>query len=255
MFALFRLARPYRGRVGLILLLALIQSMANLFLPRLMGEVVDHGIVTGDTAAIVRAGALMLLMALGATACAVAGSYHSAQVATGLGRIVRGEVFSRVARYSVHQFAERGSASLVTRTTNDTAQVQQMLIMLLNTVITAPMMAIGGVLLALSQDATLAGVLGAFTIPVLPKYDPAALSVRLRELTDRLERSHRGNANLLLNDELNAAVQAMEQVYRQFQAQGSSAGGHTPLYDFADLTRLMGFEDVWAFEKRYAETD
>ena len=52
-----------------------------------------------------------------------------------------------------------------------------------------------------------------------------------------------------------AAVQAMDQVYRQFQAQGSSAGGHTPLYDFADLTRLMGFEDVWAFEKRYAETD
>ena len=52
-----------------------------------------------------------------------------------------------------------------------------------------------------------------------------------------------------------AAVQAMDQVYRQFQAQGSSAGGHTSLYDFADLTRLMGFEDVWAFEKRYAETD
>ena len=52
-----------------------------------------------------------------------------------------------------------------------------------------------------------------------------------------------------------AAVQAMEQVYRQFQAQGSSAGGSTPLYDFADLTQLMGFEDVWAFEKRYAETD
>jgi ATP-binding cassette subfamily B multidrug efflux pump len=166
MFALFRLARPYRGRVGLILLLALIQSLANLFLPRLMGEVVDHGIVTGDTAAIVRTGALMLLMALGATACAVAGSYHSAQVATGLGRIVRGEVFSRVARYSVHQFAERGSASLVTRTTNDTAQVQQMLIMLLNTVITAPMMAMGGVLLALSQDATLAGVL-LVVIPVV----------------------------------------------------------------------------------------
>lgn len=166
MFALFRLARPYRGRVGLILLLALVQSLANLFLPRLMGEVVDRGIVTGDTAAIVRTGALMLLMALGATACAVAGSYHSAQVATGLGRIVRGEVFSRVARYSVHQFAERGSASLVTRTTNDTAQVQQMLIMLLNTVITAPMMAIGGVLLALSQDATLAGVL-VVVIPVV----------------------------------------------------------------------------------------
>lgn len=166
MFALLRLARPYRRRIGLVLLLALAQSLANLYLPRLMGEVVDHGIVTGDTAAIVWNGGFMLLMALGATACAVAGSYHSAQVAMGLGRIVRGEVFSRVTRYSVHQFGQFGAASLVTRTTNDTAQVQQMLIMLLNTVITAPMMAIGGVLLALSQDASLASVL-LLVIPVV----------------------------------------------------------------------------------------
>lgn len=166
MFALFRLARPYRARVGLILLLALAQSIANLYLPRLMGEVVDRGIVTGDTGAIIRTGGFMLLMALGATACAVAGSYHSAQVATGLGRIIRGEVFSRVVRFSVHQFDHFGAASLVTRTTNDTAQVQQVAIMLLNTVITAPMMAIGGVLLALSQDASLAGVL-LLVIPIV----------------------------------------------------------------------------------------
>jgi len=166
MFALLRLARPYRRRVGLVLLLALAQSLANLYLPRLMGEIVDHGIVTGDTAAIVWNGGFMLLMALGATACAVAGSYHSAQVAMGLGRIIRGEVFSRVTRYSVHQFGQFGAASLVTRTTNDTAQVQQMLIMLLNTVITAPMMAVGGVLLALSQDASLASVL-LLVIPVV----------------------------------------------------------------------------------------
>lgn len=166
MLKLFRLARPYRVQVALVLLLALAQSIGNLYLPRLMAEVVDDGIVTGDTGAILRNGGFMLVMALGATACAVAGSYLSAQVATGLTRIIRGEVFARVARYSLHQFDHFSTASLITRTTNDTTQVQQVLIMLLNMVVTAPMMAVGGVILALSQDASLAGVL-VLVIPVV----------------------------------------------------------------------------------------
>src|SRR5262245_412002 len=159
MLKLFRLLTPYRGYVAIVLVLALAQSLGSLLLPRLMSDIVDKGIVKGDQRAILEIGGLMLLMSLVATLCAGAGSYFSAKVATGFGKILRGAIFARVEHFSIHQFDGFGSASLVTRTTNDTTQVQQMLIMMLTMVITAPMMAIGGVILALSQDTQLAWVL------------------------------------------------------------------------------------------------
>jgi ATP-binding cassette subfamily B protein len=162
-----RLLRPYRaGTFVIVLVLALAQSMGFLLLPRLMSDIVDKGIVRGDQRAILETGGLMLLTSITATLCAIAGSYYSAKVATGFGRILRGAIFARVERLSIHQFDRFGSASLVTRTTNDTTQVQQMLIMLLTMVIAAPMMAIGGVILALSQDTQLAWVLVA-VMPVM----------------------------------------------------------------------------------------
>jgi len=164
MLKLFRLIRPYRAYVGIVLVLALAQSIGFLLLPRLMSDIVDKGIVKGDQGAILRIGGLMLLTSTIGTLCAIAGSYFASKVATGFGRILRGAIFARVEHFSIHQFDRFGSASLVTRTTNDTTQVQQMLIMMLTMVITAPMMAIGGVALALSQDTQLAWVL----IAVMP---------------------------------------------------------------------------------------
>jgi ATP-binding cassette subfamily B protein len=166
MLKLLRLIRPYRGTIGIVLVLALAQSLANLYLPRLMADIVDKGIVKGDTRAILSIGGLMLLMAVLGTACAVAGGFFSSKIATGFGRSVRGRVFASVERFSLHQFDRFSTASLITRTTNDTTQVQSVLLMMLSMVITAPMMAIGGVVLALSQDATLAWVLVAI-IPVV----------------------------------------------------------------------------------------
>ena len=164
MLKLFRLLAPYRGYIAIVLVLALAQSIGFLLLPRLMSDIVDKGIVKGDQRAILRIGGLMLLMSTAATFCAILGSYYASKVATGFGRILRGAIFARVEHFSIHQFEGFGSASLVTRTTNDTTQVQQMLIMMLTMVITAPMMAIGGVILALSQDTQLAWVL----IAVMP---------------------------------------------------------------------------------------
>ena len=166
MIKLFRLLRQFRAPIGVVMVLALAQSFANLYLPRLMADIVDHGIVPGDTRRILEIGALMLVVAMIGTVCAVAGSFVTAQVATGFGRVVRGRIFERAARLSTHQFDQFGTASLITRTTNDTTQVQQVALMLLSMGVTAPMMAIGGVVLSLSQDAALARVLIA-VIPVI----------------------------------------------------------------------------------------
>jgi ATP-binding cassette, subfamily B, multidrug efflux pump len=166
MLKLFRLLEPYRRQVAMVLVLALAQSIGFLLLPRLMSEIVDRGIVRGNQRTILEVGGLMVLMSMVATLCAIGGSYYSAKVATGFGRTLRGAIFARAEQFSVHQFDRFSSASLVTRTTNDTTQVQQMLIMMLTMVITAPMMAIGGVTLMLSQDAQLAWVLVA-VMPVM----------------------------------------------------------------------------------------
>ena len=166
MLKLFRLLKSFRGSVAIVTALALAQSLANLYLPRLMADIVDFGIVPGDTRKILEIGGLMLLVAIVGTICAVAGSFFAAKVATGFGRVVRDRIFARVAHFSLHQFDHFSTASLITRTTNDTTQVQQVLLMLLSMAISAPMMAIGGVTLSLSQDARLARVLIA-VIPVL----------------------------------------------------------------------------------------
>ncbi|MGE0460569.1 MAG: ABC transporter ATP-binding protein [Vicinamibacterales bacterium] len=166
MLKLFRLVRPFRALLTVVLALAFAQSLANLYLPRLMADIVDHGIVPGDIPRILEIGAIMLLVAVLGTGCAIGASFFSSRVATGFGRALRERIFERVARLSVHQFNRVGTASLITRTTNDTTQVQQVLIMLLGMAVTAPMMAIGGVVLSLSQDAQLARVLVA-VIPVL----------------------------------------------------------------------------------------
>jgi ATP-binding cassette subfamily B protein len=166
MLKLFRLLAPHRRQVAVVLVLALAQSIGTLIPPRLIADIVDRGVVRGNQLVILEIGSLMLAVSVIASACAIAGSYVSARVATGFGRTLRGAIFARASHLSIHQFDQFGSASLITRTTNDTTQVQQMLIMILTMVIAAPMMAAGGIILALSQDTQLAWVLIA-VVPVM----------------------------------------------------------------------------------------
>ncbi|MBA2284276.1 MAG: ABC transporter ATP-binding protein [Ktedonobacteraceae bacterium] len=166
MIRLFRLLKPYRIPIAVVVVLVFLQSMANLYLPTLMADIVDIGIVKGDTPYILRVGGFMLLVTLGGMICAVIASYYSAKIATGFGRLIRGRIFTHVENFSLHEFDTVGTASLITRTTNDTTQVQQVLIMMLNMMISAPLMAIGGIVLAISVDPTLSLVLVA-AVPVL----------------------------------------------------------------------------------------
>lgn len=166
MLKLLRLLRPYRLFIAIILVLAFFQSLASLYLPTLMADIVDGGIVKGDTGYIVRIGIVMLVVTIVGMICAIAGSFFSSKVSIGFGTIIRGRVFSHVEDFSLNEFDTFSTVSLITRTTNDTTQVQQVVTLLLSMIITAPMMAIGGVILALSQDRVLVWVLIA-AIPIV----------------------------------------------------------------------------------------
>jgi ATP-binding cassette, subfamily B, multidrug efflux pump len=166
MLKLFRLLKPFRLLIFFVFVLVFLQSLANLYLPTLTADIVNNGVVKGDTNYILRVGGLMLLVTLGGMICAIGGSYFSARTAIGFGRLIRAKLFKRVGSFSLHEFDKVSTASLITRTTNDTTQVQQVLIIILNMMISAPLMVIGGLILAYGQDHVLT-LLFLIVIPLL----------------------------------------------------------------------------------------
>ena len=131
MTKLFKYLRPYRLAIAVVLVLMFFQSLSQLFLPNLMSDIVDTGIISGDIGYIVRLGGLMLLVATGGGLCIAGASYFAARAGTGFGRDVRSKLFRHVESFSLHEFDTFGTASLITRTTNDITQVQQVMVMLL----------------------------------------------------------------------------------------------------------------------------
>ncbi|MGG1553152.1 ABC transporter ATP-binding protein [Paenibacillus ferrarius] len=165
MFKLFRLLRPYQASVAAIIILMLLQSLAQLYLPTLLSDIVDTGVVKGDVGYILRFGAYMLLVAMGGMACVMVASYLLSRTATGFGRDLRRKLFTHVESFSLNEFDKIGTSSIITRTTNDISQVQQVIVMM-RMFIGAPTMLIGGVIMATYKDTHLALVLIA-VIPIL----------------------------------------------------------------------------------------
>lgn len=166
MFKLYKNLKPYTLQVITVFILVFLQSMSELYLPTLMSGIVDTGIIKGDTGYILKTGGIMLFIALGGTACTIYASFLSSRTSMGFGKILRGKVFSHVENFTLNAFDKLGTPSLITRTTNDITQVQMVTMMLLRMTISAPIMCIGGVVMAVSKDATLAlVVIGA--VPVL----------------------------------------------------------------------------------------
>lgn len=143
-----------------------VQSMADLYLPTLMADIIDKGVIIGDKAYIWKIGGLMLVVAALGMAASIAASYFSSKAAMGLGKDLRRKVFTHVENFSLQDFDQIGTASLITRTTNDITQIQQVVIMMLRMVVSAPIMLIGGVIMAISKDAKLSLVILG-TIPIL----------------------------------------------------------------------------------------
>jgi len=166
MLKLFRNLKPYTLAIVLVAVLVAGQTLAELFLPTLMSDIVDSGIVKGDIPYILRVGGLMLLVALGGMIFALISTLFSAQASMGFGRDLRKKVFTRVEGFSLHEFDIIGTPSLITRTTNDITQVQMFTMMLMRMMIMSPLMAVGGVIMALRKDTHLSWVIVA-VIPVL----------------------------------------------------------------------------------------
>ncbi|APU14136.1 MULTISPECIES: ABC transporter ATP-binding protein [Actinoalloteichus] len=158
--------RPHRRSVALVILFQFGQMLAMLWLPALNADIIDNGVIRGDTAYILRSGAVMLGVTLLQIACAAAGVFFAARTAMAVGRDIRAAVFSRVQEFSVREVGRFGAPSLITRTTNDVEQVQMLVLMGFVLMVPAPIMGIGGALMALNQDVPLSGLL-LFILPAL----------------------------------------------------------------------------------------
>jgi ATP-binding cassette, subfamily B, multidrug efflux pump len=166
MLKLYRYIKPYTLFVIGVVTFVFLQTLADLYLPTLMSDMINHGVMQGDANYIMKIGGLMLLIAGGGAVCSIIASFLSSKASVGLGTILRNKIFRRVESFSLHEFDSIGTATLITRTTNDINQIQQVTVMIMRMMISAPMMAIGGIFLAMRQDRELTLVL-AVAMPAL----------------------------------------------------------------------------------------
>ncbi|WPB91782.1 ABC transporter ATP-binding protein [Streptomyces malaysiensis] len=150
---------PYTRTITLIVLLQLVQTLATLYLPALNADIIDSGVVKGDTGYILRVGGLMIAVTFVQIVCAAGAVYFSARTSMALGRDVRAAVFDRVQSFSAREMGHFGAPSLITRTTNDVQQVQMVCLLACTLMVSAPIMCVGGVVMALDQDVPLSGLL------------------------------------------------------------------------------------------------
>ncbi|MFD3606996.1 ABC transporter ATP-binding protein [Streptomyces atroolivaceus] len=155
---------PYRRPIVLLVLLQLLQTCASLYLPSLNADIIDNGVVQGDTGYILEFGAVMIVVSTVQIVCNIGAVYYGARTASSLGRDVRASVFGRVQSFSAREVGRFGAPSLITRTTNDVQQVQMLVLMAFTLMVSAPIMCVGGVIMALGQDVPLSAVL----LAVLP---------------------------------------------------------------------------------------
>ncbi|MEV0483363.1 ABC transporter ATP-binding protein [Streptomyces sp. NPDC050508] len=158
--------RPYRKPIALLVLLQFLQTCATLYLPTLNAHIIDNGVVKGDTGYILSFGALMIGISLVQVVCNTGAVYYGARTAAALGRDIRGAIFDRVQSFSAREVGQFGAPSLITRTTNDVQQVQMLALMTFTLMVSAPIMCVGGIVLALGLDVPLSGVLIA-VVPTL----------------------------------------------------------------------------------------
>jgi ATP-binding cassette, subfamily B, multidrug efflux pump len=201
--ALIRLVRPhlpaYRRLIAVTIGLQLVQNVAVLYLPTLNAEIVDNGVLHGDTGYIVRLGGVMIAVSAIQVICLVGAVRYSARAAMSVGRDIRAAIFGRVQRFSSREIGHFGTPSLITRTTNDVQQVQTLVLAVLAMLVSAPIMGVGGVVLALGQDVPLTMLL----LVLLPVLSVLMIAI-IRPLMPlfRTMQKHLDAVNLVLREQI-----------------------------------------------------
>jgi ATP-binding cassette, subfamily B, multidrug efflux pump len=219
--------RPYRNALAAVAVLQLVQTLATLYLPTLNADIIDNGVVTGDTHYIMRIGGIMLAVSVVQIACAIGAVYFGAKTAMALGRDVRHSVFARVQRFSLREVGRLGTPSLITRTTNDVQQVQMLAVLAFTLLVSAPIMCIGGIILALNQDVTLSSLL-LVAVPVLGIV--VSLIVRRMRPLFRLMQTRIDGINRVLREQI-SGVRVIRAFVRDPVERERFGGANTELFD------------------------
>jgi ATP-binding cassette subfamily B multidrug efflux pump len=228
--------RPYRRPLALVVLLQLVQTLATLFLPTLNADIIDNGVIKGDTSYIMHTGGLMLGVALVQIVCAVGAVYLGARTSMALGRDLRQAVFGRVMGFSAREVGRFGTPSLITRTTNDVQQVQMLALMTFTLMVAAPIMCVGGILLALNQDVRLSSLL-LVAVPLLAIIVGLIIS-RMRPLF-RLMQQRIDRINSVLREQI-TGVRVVRAFVREDRERDRFAAASNELLDVSLGTgRLM----------------
>ncbi|MGC4886958.1 ABC transporter ATP-binding protein [Micromonospora sp. DT227] len=191
--------RPYRRPLAAVVALQFVGTMASLYLPSLNADIIDRGVARGDTDQILRTGGWMLVVSLLQIACSIAAVYLGARTAMGFGRDVRGAIFGHVNRFSAREVARFGAPSLITRNTNDVQQVQMLVLLSCTMLVAAPIMSIGGVVMALREDVGLSWLM-LVCVPVLA----VALGLIIRRMVPgfRLMQTRIDTVNRVLREQI-----------------------------------------------------
>ena len=211
----------------MIVLLQLIQTLATLYLPTLNADIIDNGVVKGDTGYIFRLGGFMIAVTLLQIICAIGAVYFGARTAMALGRDIRAAVFDRVQSFSAREMGTFGAPSLITRTTNDVQQVQMLVLMTFTMMVSAPIMCVGGVVMALNQDVPLSGLL-LVIVPVLGIL--VSLIVRRMRPLFRGVQERIDTVNRVLREQI-TGIRVIRAFVRDRHERERFAGANTDLYD------------------------
>lgn len=227
---------PYRGPITLVVVLQLIQTLATLYLPTLNADIIDNGVVRGDVGYIMHTGGVMLAVTVVQILGSIGAVYFGARTSMALGRDVRMAIFDRVQDFSAREVGHFGTPSLITRTTNDVQQVQMLALLSFTLMVSAPIMAVGGVLLALNQDVPLSSLL-LVIVPLLAIVVTLIIS-RMRPLF-RLMQTRLDRINRVLREQI-SGVRVIRAFVRDPGERRRFGGANTELMDVSlGVGRLM----------------